>query len=79
MSKNDVIKNFETNLNRLEAIVQQLETNKSMGLEETLQLFKEGMEKSKECKKALDEVEVTVKEVLNENGDSEDTASEKHI
>ena len=76
MAKNDVIKNFENNLKRLEEIVENLETNKEMGLEATVQLFKEGMEKSKECKKALEEVEVTVNNVLKDS--ATDSAAQRN-
>ena len=56
---------FENNLKRLEDIVTALEKEEH-SLEETVKLFQEGMNLSKECRKALKEVENSVKVVMEE-------------
>lgn len=48
--------NFEEAMNRLKEISEQMENN-DIGLEESMQLFKEGMELSKYCNQKLDEAE----------------------
>lgn len=58
---------FENNLKRLEDIVATLE-KEEQSLEETVKLFQEGMNLSKECRKALMEVEESVKVVMEEDG-----------
>lgn len=60
---------FENNLKRLEEIVSFLE-KEEQSLEETVKLFQEGMNLSKECRKALKEVEDSVKVVMEEDNNS---------
>ena len=57
---------FENNLKRLEEIVSALE-KEEQSLEETVKLFQEGMNLSKECRKALKEGEDSVKVVMEED------------
>ena len=54
---------FENNLKRLEDIVTALEKEEH-SLEETVKLFQEGMNLSKECRKALKEVDLSDKKVV---------------
>ncbi len=61
-SKPDKFPSFETNLERLDAIVRQLE-DADLPLEKALQLYEEGMKLSEACHKQLDEAEGRV-EVL---------------
>lgn len=62
------VEDFENNLKRLEDIVAVLE-KEEQSLEDTVKLFKEGMSLSKECRKALKEVEESVKVVMDEDSD----------
>lgn len=62
-------KDFENNLKRLEVIVSALE-KEEQSLEDTVKLFQEGVNLSKECRKALQEVEKSVKQVMDEDGSS---------
>ena len=57
---------FENNLKRLEEIVNTLE-KEEQSLENTVKLFQEGMNLSKECRKELKEVEESVKVVMDED------------
>lgn len=54
---------FEEKLKRLEEIVAMLESDQ-YGVESTLELFKEGMNLVKECKKTLAEIELKVEKVI---------------
>jgi exodeoxyribonuclease VII small subunit len=58
---------FEDCLQRLEAIVAQLEKGE-VSLEEALKLFEEGMQLSASCRKELDEAEGKVEILLKQNG-----------
>ena len=68
-------KDFENNLKRLEAIVTALE-KEEQSLEDTVKLFQEGVNLSKECRKALQEVEKSVKQVMEEDRDGNITTSD---
>jgi exodeoxyribonuclease VII small subunit len=61
-SKPDKPASFEANLERLDAIVRQME-DADLPLEKALQLYEEGMKLSEICQKQLDEAEGRV-EVL---------------
>jgi exodeoxyribonuclease VII small subunit len=54
---------FEDQLERLEAIVAQLE-DESVGLEESLELFERGMELARSCRARLESVEARVQRLL---------------
>jgi exodeoxyribonuclease VII small subunit len=58
--------NFEQQLKRLQEIAETLE-NKELSIDETLKLFEEGMQLSKECKKSLEKIELKVNEIVGEN------------
>jgi exodeoxyribonuclease VII small subunit len=55
-SKPDKAPNFETNLERLDNIVRELE-DADLPLEKALQLYEEGMKLSEACHKQLEEAE----------------------
>lgn len=59
---------FEQALNRLEAIVQQLEEGEAP-LEQAIELFQEGMLLSKRCSKQLDAAEKRIEMLMEEDGD----------
>ena len=54
---------FEDQLEKLESIVARLEDD-SVGLEEALGLFENGMDLAKKCRKRLEEVEQRVSQLL---------------
>ncbi len=60
---------FEKKLTRLEQIVQKMEKGE-LELEESLQLFEEGVKLSRECHIQLNEAEIKVKKLIgfDENG-----------
>lgn len=62
--------NFENKMKRLENIVNKLEEGE-YGVEETLELFQEGVKLGKDCRKILNDVELKVNKVLgvDENGE----------
>lgn len=60
-------KSFEENLNRLEEIVSILEDGK-ISLEESINLFEEGMNLMKVCNKRLDGIENRISILIQENG-----------
>jgi exodeoxyribonuclease VII small subunit len=67
MSKKKSSDNFEDKLARLEEITTSLE-NSEIGLEDSIQLFEEGVKLSKECLSVLEKAELkvtTLKKDLN--------------
>jgi exodeoxyribonuclease VII small subunit len=62
------IKDFESALTELEAIVRQLEDG-NLALEKSLELFERGVELSRFCHTRLEEAEQRV-EILNERGEA---------
>ena len=79
MSKKNTKDNFENKLRRLEEISSMLESD-SVGLEESISLFEEGMLLSKVCMKTLKEAELkitTLKNNLTELNFSEESDSEE--
>jgi exodeoxyribonuclease VII small subunit len=58
---------FEKKLNRLEAIVEQLE-GESLDLEKAVALFEEGIKLTKECNKILTDAEKKVEILLKDTG-----------
>ena len=74
MSKKKSSDNFEDKLARLEEITTSLE-NSEIGLEDSIQLFEEGVKLSKECLSVLEKAELkvtTLKKDLNEINNSEE-------
>ncbi|MDY6821496.1 MAG: exodeoxyribonuclease VII small subunit [Deferribacterota bacterium] len=57
---------FETKMKRLESIVDRFE-KEEIGIEESLELFQEGIKLGKECRKILDNIELKVREVLKDD------------
>lgn len=68
MSKKKSVNNFEEKLLRLEKIAESLENNE-IGLEESLSLFEEGVNLSKECLSILEKAELKVKVLKKELDD----------
>ena len=64
---------FEDQLERLEAIVSRLEDD-SVGLEEALELFEQGMALAKSCRSRLEAVQQRVEQLLADEGDTPRTA-----
>jgi len=58
---------FEKNLERLDAIVQQLE-DADLPLEKAIQLYEEGMKLSEVCQKQLDEAQGRVEILMKKAG-----------
>ena len=59
---------FEKDLSRLKEIVKKLEGSE-LSLEQSLDLYKEGVELSVKCKKTLEEAKLTVKQMNGESSD----------
>ena len=58
--------NFETNLKKLEMIVDKLESG-DIGLEESVKLYEEGMKIKKICDKKLEDIEMQIKKIKIED------------
>ena len=58
--------NFETNLKKLEVIVDKLESG-NIGLEESVKLYEEGMKIKKICDKKLKDIEMQIKKIKIED------------
>jgi exodeoxyribonuclease VII small subunit len=58
-AKNKKVLSFEDSLNRLEEISELLE-NESLGLDESIKLYEEGIKLSKSCFETLDKAELKV-------------------
>tara|TARA_B100000579_G_scaffold111733_1_gene89353 strand:- start:406 stop:627 length:222 start_codon:yes stop_codon:yes gene_type:complete len=58
--------NFESNLNKLERIVDKLESG-DIGLEESVKLYEEGMKIKKICDKKLRDIEMQIKKIKIED------------
>ena len=58
--------NFETNLTKLEMIVDKLESG-DIGLEESVKLYEEGMKIKKICDKKLKDIEMQIKKIKIED------------
>jgi len=65
MKKNKQI-NFEKSMERLEEIVELLE-NQSTSLEQSIELFEEGISLTKSCKKILNKTESRINNLLEES------------
>lgn len=59
---------FEENLTRLNDIVGQLENDK-LPFEKALELYKEGIDLSVDCKKSLESAKLSVKAMNGDNSD----------
>ena len=58
--------NFEANLKKLEVIVDKLESG-NIGLEESVNLYQEGMKIKKICDKKLKDIEMQIKKIKIED------------
>ena len=58
--------NFESNLKKLEVIVDKLESG-DIGLEESVELYEEGMKIKKICDKKLKDIEMQIKKIKIED------------
>ena len=58
--------NFETNLKKLEIIVDKLESG-DIGLEDSVKLYEEGMKIKKICDKKLKDIEMQIKKIKIED------------
>ena len=58
--------NFETNLKKLEMIVDKLESG-DIGLEESVKLYEEGMKIKQICDKKLKDIEMQIKKIKIED------------
>ena len=58
--KNTNISNFESDLKKLQIILEDIESDK-LSLEQSIEKYKEGVELSKKCQKALDEAKQIIK------------------
>ena len=61
---------FEKKLGRLEEIVQKMERG-DLALEDSLKLFEEGVQLSRECHTRLNEAETKVKKLVGFDGNNE--------
>ena len=57
---------FEKNLQKLELIVEKLESGE-IGLEESVQLYEEGMKIKKICDNKLKDIEMQIKKIMIED------------
>ena len=60
VKKNTNLSNFESDLKKLQKILDDIESDK-LSLEESIDKYKEGMELSKKCQKALEDAEQIIK------------------
>jgi exodeoxyribonuclease VII small subunit len=76
MTDNEKKIRFEDQLAKLEEIVDRLE-DESVGLEEALGLFEDGMDLARSCRTRLTEVEQRVTELLETENDVEESPEEE--
>lgn len=57
--------NFETSLEKLEAIVRKLEEG-NLGLDDSVRLFEEGMGLFKRCREKLEQAEARIEKIVKE-------------
>lgn len=70
MSRKKVGFAFEKNLAKLETLVEKMESG-DLTLEQSLTAFEQGISLTRECQKALDEAEQTVRILVEKNGQLE--------
>ena len=63
--KNNNISNFESDLKKLQDILEDIESDK-LSLEQSIEKYKEGVELSKKCQKALDDAKQIIKVLDND-------------
>ena len=62
---------FETSMARMDEIVSELEKNERP-LDESIQLFEEGLKLVRACNEKLNEFEAQVKDIMEKNGGESD-------
>lgn len=67
---------FEQALEELETLVTAMEEG-DMSLEDSLQAFEKGIKLTRDCQSALKQAEQKVQVLLNDNGDTEDFATDE--
>ncbi|MFZ4619722.1 MAG: exodeoxyribonuclease VII small subunit [Bacteroidota bacterium] len=65
MAKKETKTSFEHSLNRLEKIVEALEEGE-VSLDESLKMFEEGIQLSKECMETLNKAEIRIKQLTKD-------------
>lgn len=65
MSKKETKRTFEQSLGRLEKIVDSLEQGE-VSLEESLKMFEEGIQLSKECMETLNKADLRIKQLTKD-------------
>ena len=63
--KKNNISSFESDLRKLQDILEDIESDK-LSLEQSIEKYKEGVELSKKCQKALDDAKQIIKVLDNE-------------
>ena len=63
--KNTNLSNFESDLKKLQDILEDIESDK-LSLEESIEKYREGVDLSKKCQKALDDAKQIIKVLDNE-------------
>ena len=63
--KNNNISSFESDLRKLQDILEDIESDK-LSLEQSIEKYKEGVELSKKCQKALDDAKQIIKVLDND-------------
>ena len=63
--KNTNLSNFENDLKKLQDILDDIESDK-LSLEESIEKYKEGVELSRKCQKALEDAKQIIKVLDNE-------------
>ncbi|WP_417583073.1 exodeoxyribonuclease VII small subunit [Nitrincola sp.] len=77
MSDTDDKHSFETSMQRLEALVSQMEEGK-LSIEESLQAFEEGIRLTRQCQQTLEQAEQKVKLLTEEAGEIKAVPFESH-
>lgn len=70
MEQEEKINTLEENFTKLEEMIARME-NKEIGLEESFQLYEEGMKLLKQCNDQIDRVEKKV-QILKQNGETDE-------
>lgn len=70
MEQEEKLNTLEENFAKLEEMIGRME-NKEIGLEESFQLYEEGMKLLKQCNDQIDKVEKKV-QILKQNGETDE-------
>ncbi len=68
-------RNFEQAMEELKSVVSMLD-REDVGLDQAIELYKKGIELSKECKIKLEDAQKMVKSVIDENGNETELTDE---